>query len=315
LTPEEARDFLNRLAVWARPILIFTGGETLLRSDIFDLLAQARDLGFRTALATCGGPLTPDTARRIREVGVGRVSVSIDGPTADTHDDFRGVKGAFDAALRGIGHLRDAEVPFQVNTTVTRHNAADLHAILALAVREKAAAFDAFLLVPTGRGRELADQELSPEEYEETLAWLADQRDLHPLRVRTTCAPHFQRILRGRKDKKTGHGLDTETGGCLGGKSFAFVSYNGTVQICGFLDIEAGRLRETGMDLAPIWQESPFLLEIRNTDGYGGKCGICEYRNLCGGCRARAYAVTGDYLASEPFCTYEPRSRKEKTPE
>ena len=313
LTTGECETFLDRLAAWAKPIVIFTGGEALLRPDIFALVERAHGHGMRCALATCGGPVDDATARRIQEAGVARVSISVDGSTAASHDDFRGVDGAFEAALSAARRLTAAGVEFQVNTTVTRHNREELPEILALARTLGAAAFDAFLLVPTGRGRELAAAELSPEEYEETLGWLADQRDGAGLAVRVTCAPHFHRILRQRGASRRGpHGLDAETRGCLGGKSFVFVSHRGIVQICGFLDVPAGDLREADLDLRTLWEGSPFLAEIRNVNGYGGRCGVCGYRKLCGGCRARAYALTGDYLAEEPFCTYDPTAGGEE---
>jgi radical SAM protein with 4Fe4S-binding SPASM domain len=168
--------------------------------------------------------------------------------------------------------------------------------------------------VPTGRGKELIDQEIPPEEYERTLKWFYEMRDKVPIQFKPTCAPHYYRIFRqGEKEKgKTvtpeSHGFDAMTKGCMGGQSFAFVSHVGKVQICGFLEEEAGDIKKE--PFSKIWADSTLFKEMRDLDHYHGKCGICEYRRVCGGCRARAYAVSGDYLAAEPFCTYEPLKAK-----
>jgi heme b synthase len=312
LTTDECRKFIEALAGYAKPILIFTGGEPLLRADIFDLIELAVSKGLRCALATCGGPVTEEMAARIRDSGIARVSISIDGATSETHDEFRGQEGAFDKALGAAANLRKAGVGFQINTTLTTHNLSELPGILELAKSLGAASFDVFLLVPTGRARDLVDQEISPSDYEKTLHWIADIRNDAGLTVRTTCAPHYHRILSQRGESKGArHGLDAETRGCLGGKAFAFVSHKGVVQICGFLEIPAGNLRDHGFDFRKIWENSDFLDSIRDVNGYRGKCGICNYRRLCGGCRARAHAITGDYLAEEPFCTYIPPEVKD----
>jgi radical SAM protein with 4Fe4S-binding SPASM domain len=303
LTTEEALGFLRLLWDWTKPLLILTGGEPLLRPDIFQLAKEASGRGLRTALATCGGPVTPETAERLRSAGVSRVSISIDGPDSASHDAFRGMAGSFEAAVGAARFLHEAGVPFQVNTTVTRSNAADLPRILALAASLGAVAFDAFLLVPTGRAMDLKAEELDPAGYEKTLHWIADRRGRGEPEVRATCAPHLQRILSQRGE---GGGAPAGFRGCLGGKSFVFVSHRGDVQICGFLDTVAGNLRDTGLDLRPIWEESEFLGRIRDVDGYKGRCGACNYRRICGGCRARARGMTGDPLGEEPFCTYVP---------
>ncbi|MBN2128759.1 MAG: SPASM domain-containing protein, partial [Sedimentisphaerales bacterium] len=165
------------------------------------------------------------------------------------------------------------------------------------------ATFNPFLLVPTGRGRELADEALPPEQYESLLHQIKDLRHTTSLIIRVTCAPHYQRILR---EDPTENQIDHSPGGCLGGKSFAFISHTGQVQICGFLETSAGQLTAPAMDFRTIWNTSPFLDQIRRVDDYHGKCGWCEYRTFCGGCRARAYALTGDPFAPEPFCVYHP---------
>jgi len=305
LTTNEGRRLLEAIAAMAKPTIILTGGEPLERKDVFDLARHARGLGLGVVLASCGLPINDETARRMVEAGIEVVSISLDGATAASHDAFRGAAGAFEAAQRGIEAVKRVGLPFQINTTVARQNAAELPAILQMAARLGAATFNPFLLVPTGRGRALADQELSAEQYEQTLRWLADEADRAKIRIRVTCAPHYQRIRLSRSDA----GEPEERGGCLGGKAFAFISHQGIVQICGFLDVACGDLRKADFDFRRIWETSEVFQAVRDVDGYGGKCGRCEYRAVCGGCRARAYAATGDYLAEEPFCAYRPQDK------
>ncbi len=238
------------------------------------------------------------------ESGIRHISISLDGASAETHDAVRGVGGAFDAALRAVETAKRAGLSFQVNTTVARYNRKELPAIRDLADRLGASVFNPFLLVPTGRGRDMADEGLSAEEYEETLHWLADARGRTRMQIRVTCAPHFQRILRQRRRPD---GPEPSGHGCMGGKSFAFVSHTGTVQICGFLDVACGDLRREAFDFRKIWETSDVFRSVRDVGAYGGSCGRCDYGTVCGGCRARAYAMTGDYLSEEPFCLYRPK--------
>jgi len=314
LTTEEGFRLLENVASFARPIIILTGGEPLLRPDIFDLAAHARDLGLPVALATCGtaldervstGDSTWRAAERMAAVGIRHISISLDGASAESHDAIRGVPGAFEAAVGGIEAAKRAGLAFQINTTVARHNVDEVPAILELAVSLGASVYNPFLFVPTGHGRQLADEELSADQYEETLTWLADQRGRWDTGIRVTCAPQFQRILRERR--RPGDPEPPADAGCMGGKSFAFVSHRGKVQICGFLDVECGDLRRENFDLRKIWETSDVFRRVRDVGAYGGRCGRCEYNAVCGGCRARAYAMTGDYLSEEPFCIYQPR--------
>lgn len=305
LTTEEGCRLLENIASFARPIIILTGGEPLLRPDIFDLAAHARDLGLPVALATCGTALDERAAERMVTSGIRHISISLDGASAESHDAIRGVPGAFEAAVGGIEAAKRAGLAFQINTTVARHNVDEVPAILELAVSLGASVYNPFLFVPTGRGRQLADEELSADQYEETLTWLADQRGRWDTGIRVTCAPQFQRILRERR--RPGDPEPPADAGCMGGKSFAFVSHSGKVQICGFLDVECGDLRRENFDLRKIWETSDVFQRVRNAGAYGGRCGRCEYNAVCGGCRARAYAMTGDYLSEEPFCIYQPR--------
>jgi heme b synthase len=310
---EECLRLLDDVRSFARPIVILTGGEPLSRRDIFEIASYGTAKGLRMVLATNGTLLDGSTSRRLRDSGIQRVSISIDGATAESHDRFRGVEGSFAGALRGIGLLREAGLEFQINTTISRVNVAELPAIQSLAVDLGAVAHHIFLLVPTGRAKDFHEQEIDAADYERTLHWFYDQRRKVPLHLKATCAPHYQRIMRerARAEGETvtvqTHGMDAASRGCLGGGAFLFLSHTGQVQPCGYLELNCGNVRQT--PLGEIWRHSPILKDLRNVDCYRGKCGVCEYRKVCGGCRARAYEATGDYLAAEPLCAYEPRTR------
>jgi len=311
LSTEECFRVMDRIAETAKPILILTGGEPLMRKDIFELASYGNDKGFRMTMAPNGTLVTAENARKMVESGIQRISVSLDGATAESHDAFRRMPGAFDGALRGIRHAREAGLEFQINTTITRGNLEEVPRLLDLAVSLGAVAHHIFLLVPTGRGKNLAEQAISARDYEKTLHWFYEQRDQTPLQLKATCAPHYYRILRQRAkmDGKTvtfqSHGLDAVTRGCLGGIGFCFISHVGQVQPCGYLELDCGNVREK--PFGEIWEGSPVFRNLRDFGKYEGKCGRCEYIRVCGGCRARAYETTGNYLASEPLCLYEPR--------
>ena len=308
LSTEECFQLLDNIASFAQPIIILTGGEPMLRPDIYDLAAYGRDLGLRMVMAPCGMLINDETAARIYQAGIRHISISLDGATATSHDEFRGVPGAFEGSLRGIEAAKRGGLEFQINTTVTQHNLAELPDILQLATKLGASVFNPFLLVPTGRGKQLAEQEITPQQYEEALSWLAGQQGRQDIQIRVTCAPHYQRILRQRGVAMKGHPAK----GCMGGQSFAFISHRGKVQICGFLDVECGDVKTENFDFRKIWETSEVFRQMRDPDSYRGRCGYCEFRRVCGGCRARAYALTGDYLAEEPFCTHQPRKTATK---
>jgi radical SAM protein with 4Fe4S-binding SPASM domain len=308
----------------------------------------------RVALATNGTMVTKDMAEKIKNSGVKRVSISLDGADATTHDTFRGIPGAFEAAIYGMKNLQQLGISVQINTTIARHNAHQLPEVLKLARELDADALHTFLLVPVGCGVDIAaEQMVPPDEYERMLNWFYDQSLSGDIELKATCAPHYFRVARQRRaaDRMagreqaavrpshpheigptemtmpgstgislkpgggppaghTGHpgghpgDMNAMTKGCLAGTGVCFISHEGEVFPCGYLPALAGDLRK--QSFAEIWNESAVFGMLRDDDNLKGKCGCCEFRHVCMGCRARAFAATGDYLAEEPFCVYEP---------
>jgi len=311
LTTDEGLRLLDEIAAFSKPVIILTGGEPLLREDILEIAAYGDKKGLRMVLATNGTLVTREIAGKMIKAGIQRVSVSIDGMDAQSHDAFRNVQGAFAGAIAGIEAMKKAGMEFQINTTITKANLDQLQGIMDLAIRLGAAAHHIFLLVPTGRGKEMAEQAISPTDYEKTLNWFHEKSTNCPIQLKATCAPHYYRILKQRKGKRltknTGaeSALHTMTRGCLGGSAFCFISHTGQVQPCGYLELDCGRIREK--NFKDIWNNSPTFKNLRDLNQYKGKCGRCEFIKVCGGCRARAYEITGDYLSEELFCIYEPK--------
>ncbi len=305
---------LEQIAEVGKPIIILTGGEPLLRDDIFDIAAYGTRLGLRMVMAPNGTLITPESARQMKESGIKRISISLDGSTPESHDRFRGLENAFDDSIRGIEIAKDAGLEFQINTTITKTNLEEIPKILSLAEDLGAVAHHIFLLVPTGRGKYIVDSAINAKEYEETLNWFYDQKDKTPLQLKATCAPHYYRILRqrakadGKKVTFETHGLDAVTRGCLAGTGFCFISHVGQVQTCGFLDVECGDI--TKQTFKEVWENSTVFNELRDFNRLENKCGICEFKRVCGGCRARAYEATGSYLEEEPLCSYQPGNRR-----
>ncbi|MBF0481313.1 MAG: heme b synthase [Desulfovibrionaceae bacterium] len=310
LDTAEAKALIDTFPQTGDPIIIFTGGEPLMRADVFDLVRHAGGKGLRCVMAPNGTLVTRETAKEIKASGIARCSISIDAPSAADHDAFRGVPGAFAASMSGIENLKSAGVEFQVNTTVTKDNLASFKQIFSLVESLGAAAWHIFLLVPTGRAADLGAQVISAAQYEEALNWFYDFRKTTAMHLKATCAPHYYRIMRQRakaegvKVAPDTFGMDAMTRGCLGGTGFCFISHSGQVQPCGYLDLDCGQVRAT--PFPEIWANSPKFLALRDQSQYQGKCGACEYHKVCGGCRARAYTIGGDHLAEEPLCSYEP---------
>lgn len=299
LSLPEMKRFIDQVASFAKPIMVLTGGEPLYREDIFELADYISKKGLRTAIATNGTLITPDIAKKIKDSGVMRVSISLDGSNAKTHDEFRKQAGSFDKAIEGAKHLLNNNVELQINTTVTTHNVDELPQILEFAKNLGAKAFHMFLLVPVGCGLEIAkEKEISPQKYEEVLNWFYEKEQEGGIELKATCAPHYYRIARQKGSTKHGRG-------CLAGSAVCFVSHIGQVQPCGYLPVSAGNILE--QNFKDIWESSKLFLEMRDPSKLKGKCGQCEYRVVCMGCRARAYGETKDYLNEEPYCVYEPK--------
>jgi len=318
LTTDEGKRLIDQLADCGRPLLILSGGEPLIRPDIFDLAAHAAEKGLPCALATNGTLVDRAVAGKIAAAGIRRVSISLDGADAETHDRFRRIPGSFERALAGIAHVRAAGVPVQINMTLACHNVAQMEALFALAERLGAVALHVFVLVPVGCGVEIADEEmLSPEQCEETLTRFYELSTRSRLETRATCAPQYSRIVRQRRMLEKAQGVAATAGGpdpgrgCLAGMAVCFVSHEGKVFPCGYLPAEAGDLRRESF--ATIWRESPVFARLRRPDLLTGKCAGCEFVHVCMGCRARAYALSGDFMTEEPSCPYVPQKvRNEK---
>jgi heme b synthase len=313
---EEAKALIDDFRKAGDPILIFTGGEPMMRKDWPELVRYATSLGLRCVMSPNGTLITAQSAQTMVEAGVQRVSISIDGPDAASHDTFRGVPGAFAASMRGIEHLKAAGLEFQINTTVTRGNLGMFKDIFKLCEELGAAAWHIFLLVPTGRGAQLGAEVISAAEYEDVLNWFYDFQKTTAMQLKATCAPHYHRILRQRARAEgipvtfENFGLDAVSRGCLGGVGFCFVSHTGQVQPCGYLVLDCGNVRET--PFPEIWKNSKIFNQFRDQDEFTGKCGVCEYHKVCAGCRARAYTMSGDHMAEEPLCSHVPaRARRE----
>jgi radical SAM protein with 4Fe4S-binding SPASM domain len=333
LTTDQARQMIRSLPETGKPILVFSGGEPLMRPDVFELAADATAAGLPIALATNGTIMDEETARQIVEVGFRRVATSFDGPDAATHDKFRGIEGAFDATTNGFRLLRRRGMSMQINTTVTRHNYHLLDGIYRMALDLGADALHIFMLVPVGCGMTIdASTLLSCDEYERALNWIYDRSLEGKLHLKATCAPHYFRVMRQRAKAEgrpmpaaahphrslapapspTGHpggspgGADMAamTKGCLAGQAVCFISHNGEVFPCGYLPVSSGNVKTTPLPV--IWRESPTFAALRAEQNLQGKCGVCEYGKVCMGCRARAYSATGNFLAEEPNCGYTP---------
>ena len=313
LDTDEAMRLIDSFPETGSPIVIFTGGDPMMRPDVYDLVRRVKKNGLTAAFSPNGTLIGAAEAQKIKAAGVDRCSISIDGANAKSHDQFRGVEGAFEASLAGIAHLREIGVPFQINTTVTKNNLASFKDIFHLCEKIGAVAWHIFLLVPMGRASGLADQVISAEEYEKVLYWFYDFRKSTSMQLKATCAPHYYRIMRQRAAAEkmpvtsANFGMDAMSRGCLGGTGFCFISHRGQVQPCGYLELNCGNIRER--PFPEIWRESEIFKQLRNPAAYEGKCGKCEFHSVCGGCRARALAMQGNYLAEEPLCTWQPRKK------
>ncbi len=312
LDTDQARRLIDALARFqTRPILVLTGGDPLMRRDVFELAAHADARGLRVSLTPTATALaTRKRMRRAREAGIRRVAFSVDGAGPDVHDRFRGFGGSFMRTIAGMQSARAEGLPIQVNTTVCAQNVDQLPRLVPLLQLWDVVQWSVFFLVPVGRGARLAM--LDAERHEQTLQWLAELSGTVPFDIKATAAPQYRRILRRLRGQSAGAGFRFADGldrpglgkGIGDGCGFMFISHTGDVMPSGFLPLAAGNVCDE--DPVAIYRESPLFRELRDPDALRGKCGRCEYREVCGGSRARAFAVTGDHLAADPSCPYEP---------
>ncbi|HET8654602.1 MAG TPA: TIGR04053 family radical SAM/SPASM domain-containing protein [Longimicrobiaceae bacterium] len=322
LSTDEARRLMERVREFGRPLFVLTGGDPLKRPDIVELVEYGAGLGLRMAMTPSGTPLmTPEILRRLRDAGLSRLAVSLDGSTAAVHDGFRGVAGSYDWTVRMIHAAREIGLSTQINTTVSRHNLDDFESLMELMAGLGISLWSVFFLVPTGRAR--AEDIASPEDFEHVFERMYQLSRTAPFDIKSTAAPQYRRVIlqqqvrerragerEGAPDALTaGVGFSLADGvgrakGVNDGNGFLFVSHLGEIYPSGFLPLSAGNVRRD--DMVRVYREHPLFRSLRDPAQLKGKCGVCEYREVCGGSRARAYALTGDPLEAEPFCTHVP---------
>lgn len=317
-TLAESRRLIDDISSYAKPVLVLSGGEPLLREDLFDIASYGTSKGLRMCIATNGTLVTDEICKKMKESGIRIVSLSLDGSTKEIHDNFRDMEGAFEGTLRGAEILKRNGIEFIINSSFTKRNQSDIPNVYKLAKKMGATAWYMFMIVPTGRGEEIMSELISKEDYEEILEWhYQTEKEESDILMRPTCAPHYYRIvMQHAKKEKDGfkrRSLKFSTGGakgCICAQSIVLIDYQGNLQPCSYFPIQAGNVRE--QSFKDIWENSELFLNLRDFKKYEGKCGQCEYITVCGGCRARADAVYHDYLAEEPFCTYTPLKMQKK---
>jgi radical SAM protein len=318
LSTDEGYRLLDQVRDIGSPVFVITGGDPLMRADLFELITHAVRCGLSVAVTPSGTPLlTRAAVRRMHDLRVKRMALSLDGPSPEIHDHFRRQPGSFEWTVAGIRSAADCKLPVQINTTVTRRNLSSLATLAQLVGELGAVMWSVFFLVTVGRAQD-TDQ-LTAEEYEQVFAFLYDLSRRAPFAVRTTAAPHYRRFVlqRQTEEKRTGHRSSGPRGvagmigdlprarrGVTDGNGLVFISHTGEVYPSGFLPLRVGNIRQT--DLTAIYREAPLLRRLRDGAQLEGKCGVCEFRKVCGGSRARAYALSGNPLAEEPFCIYQP---------
>ncbi|WP_053361863.1 TIGR04053 family radical SAM/SPASM domain-containing protein [Bacillus sp. FJAT-27251] len=333
LSFEEGKALINQIYEMNNPMLVFTGGDPLMREDVFEIAAYAIKKGVRVSMTPSATPnVTKEAIEKAKEVGLSRWAFSLDGPTAEIHDHFRGTEGSFDLTMERIKYLHELEIPIQINTVISRYNYDCLEEMAKLVEELDCVLWSVFFLVPTGRGQE--KDMITPAEHEKVFSWLYQLSKRVKFDIKTTAGQHYRRVVIQNKMREameqvediqyldaltqqglTGSidGLGRAPKGVNDGNGFVFISHIGDVYPSGLLPVKAGNVRE--QPLAEIYRESPIFKALRDPAGFKGKCGQCEFRYVCGGSRSRAYAVTGDYLESEPYCVYIPeamRKQKEK---
>lgn len=322
LSTEEAKRMMDAVRRFGHPLFVLTGGDPLKRPDIVELVAYGASIGLRVAMTPSGTPLmTESVLRDLRDAGLARLAVSLDGSTAAIHDAFRGVPGSYDWTIRMLRAARDLGLSTQVNTTVSRYNLDDFDALCSLMTELGIVLWSVFFLVPTGRAR--AQDVASAEEFEAVFHKMYDLSRTAPFDIKSTAAPQYRRVILQRQvaERRAGERTDApvpltaglgfsladgvgRARGVNDGDGFLFISHTGAIYPSGFLPLAAGNVRRD--DLVEVYRYSPLFRQLRDRSLLKGKCGVCEYRDICGGSRARAYAVTGDYLEAEPYCAHVP---------
>ncbi|MGE5372588.1 MAG: putative heme d1 biosynthesis radical SAM protein NirJ2 [Solirubrobacterales bacterium] len=299
LNTEQGKKLIREIKESGFKIMIMSGGEPLMRPDIIELCSYSTECGLRTVMGTNGTLITLQMARDLKKAGVMACGVSLDSIDAGQNDAFRRLSGAYEKALEGMKNLKDAGIPFQAHTTVMNWNVEQLDRLTDLAVEIGAMAHHVFFLVPTGRGADIEEEALRVREYERTIGRLMEKQKNVSIEIKPTCAPQFIRIAETK-------GVSTRfSRGCLAGISYCIISPKGDVQPCAYLNIPLGNVKQ--QSFAEIWKNNEVLQTLRTAE-YGGKCGICEYKDRCGGCRARAYYYNnGDYMAEDTWCLYRPK--------
>ncbi|MBI4849756.1 MAG: radical SAM protein [Nitrospirae bacterium] len=309
---EEAYRVIDDIASYAKPVMVLSGGEPLLRKDVFDIAKYGTSKDLRMCIATNGSLVTEEICEGMKSSGIKMVSLSLDGSTAEVHDNFRNQKGAFAGVVNATELFNKHGIKFLINSSFTKRNQQEISKVYKLAKKLGATAWYMFMIVPTGRGEDIMSELISKEDYEELLEWHYQmEKNEKDLLVRPTCAPHYYRVVL-QKQKEEGEKLERRTlkfstggsKGCLAGQLICLVDVDGNVLPCSYFPKSAGNIREKSFK--DIWENSELFKDMRNFKAYKGRCGSCEYVNVCGGCRARAYAVSGDYMEEEPFCGYIP---------
>jgi radical SAM protein len=320
LSAAEAKALIERLAEFGnKPILIFTGGDPMMRPDVFELINYATQCGLRCSLTPTATALpTRERLVQAQQAGIRRLALSLDAPHAAIHDNFRQVKGSWQRTMDILQRAHEVGLSVQVNTTVAEHNADILEEMVPFIEVVGAVQWSVFFLVPTGRA--MAEQMISAERHEQIFNWLYDLAQAAPFDIKATAAPMYRRVAIERKKKQNGaepvtfqsagfqyaDGLNRPTKGVNDGNGFLFISHTGQIYPSGFLPVNAGNVRQD--DIIDIYRHAQIFKDLRNPDKYKGLCGTCEYRQVCGGQRGRAYAITGDYLESDPACVLVSRA-------
>lgn len=293
LTLKECEAIIDSISEFSSPTIILTGGEPLLRHDLMDLIEYGKRKKLRMVLATNGTLVTDEVTRSLKALGIKRVSLSIDGKDRESHERIRGVLGSFDYVISAARIFKDHGIPFQINTTITSLNSAEIESIYELSKSLGACAWHPFLLVPVGRGKDIYS-DMDPKEYDKVLYRIYGLQKRGEIEIKVTCGPQYYRIMKENGD-------EVLSSGCLAGKAFMFISSKGFAKPCGYLDVISGDVKKDGVQR--VWRESEVFLKLRDPKNLKGGCRSCSYVEVCGGCRARAYEISGDYLGQDPLCS------------